>query len=154
MKLIFLRHGTAEEKSAKQTELDDFNRELVRKGRKEIKRIVKNNPDVFKNIDVIFTSPLLRALETAQILYDKFPSDMFEVHPLLETHVDPKVFVKSFQIKNDPAMCFVGHEPFLTKAVKLFLKSPDLKIDLVKGGAIVLEGSNLKDLKLSLVIKP
>lgn len=126
----------------------------MKDGRKEIKRILKKNPDVFKNIDMIYTSPFLRALETAEILYDKYPSHSFEMVTLLESQNTAEMFVDNFDVKNNPKICFVGHEPLLTSCVKKLLKSPELKIDLEKGGAIVLEGKTLNQLHLTQILKP
>lgn len=103
---------------------------------------------------MIYSSPFLRALETAEILYNKNPSHAFEIQSLLESQISADKFVNNFTVKNDPKICFVGHEPLLTGIVKKLLKTPDLQIDLEKGGAIMLEGDTLKNMHLSLVLRP
>lgn len=126
----------------------------MKEGRKELKRLLKKNRETFKDIDKIFSSPFLRALETAEILYAKYPSDQFELQSLLETNVRPVDFVNAITMKNDPKVCFVGHEPHLTESVKILLKSPALSIELEKAGAIVLEGESLNNLKLTQILRP
>jgi phosphohistidine phosphatase SixA len=126
----------------------------VKEGKKEVKRVIKKNRVLFEDIDMIFSSPFLRALETAEILYKKYPSDSFELNSMLESGVSPETFVNSIDIKKDPKICFVGHEPHLSESVKLLLKSPELQLDLEKGGAVLLEGTTKDNLKLTQLIRP
>lgn len=156
MRLIFLRHATAVPKSPDQTDLDDFNRELTRGGFKELKYLFRKNKDLLKGIDVIYSSPLVRALSTAETLYRKWSSKKFEILPSLDSHVDPSVFLEELEYLQEDGnvLCFVGHEPHLTTSVKAILGCEDLNITLAKGGIIVLEGDRLSDLSLTKLVSP
>lgn len=156
MRLIFLRHATAVPKDPAQTELDDFNRELTRGGYKELKYLFRKNKDLLKGIDVIYSSPLVRALSTAETLYRKWNSKKFEILPSLDSHVDPSVFLEELESLQEEGnvLCFVGHEPHLTTSVKAILGCEDLNITLAKGGIIVLEGDRLSDLSLTKLVSP
>lgn len=156
MRLIFLRHATAVSKSPEHTELDDFRRGLTRGGFRELKRIFRKNKDLFKGIDVIYSSPLLRAMATAETLYKKWPSQKLEILSSLDSSDDPYNFLNELEnySRDVKVMCFVGHEPHLSSCAKIILGCRDLNIDLVKGGALVLEGERLSDLTLTRLISP
>ena len=66
MKLIFIRHGVAEGHfSYKQDE--DFERNLTDDGIERLNKTFKVFKKVEERIDVIFSSPLARAIQTAEI---------------------------------------------------------------------------------------
>ncbi|MDD3887508.1 MAG: histidine phosphatase family protein [Patescibacteria group bacterium] len=69
IKLIFVRHGESEKNTldVKSCSLDKF--PLTEKGRREVNELTKKIKD---RIDLIITSPVLRARETADILNKKF----------------------------------------------------------------------------------
>lgn len=156
MRLIFLRHATAVPKSPDQNELDDFRRNLTRGGFRELKHLFRKNKDLFKGIDVIYTSPLVRAMATAETLYRKWPSQNFEILSSLDSSDDPFNFLNELEhySRGYKVVCFVGHEPHLTSCAKIILGCRDLNIDLAKGGALVLEGERLSDLTLTGLISP
>lgn len=64
MKIYFLRHGAAEER---RPGLRDFDRRLTEEGIAEMKRVALGLARLEIEVDHILTSPLPRALETAQI---------------------------------------------------------------------------------------
>jgi len=68
IKLIFVRHGESEKNTldVKSCSLDKF--PLTEKGRREVNELAKKIKD---RIDLIITSPVLRARETAEILNKK-----------------------------------------------------------------------------------
>lgn len=155
MKLIFFRHGVAVDKKNGQSDLDDARRELTREGVKETKTVVKTLKPLFKDIDIIFSSPMVRAVETAQIISKYFPKKKFELMPSLDSSVASEAFLADLNaIKTDGTYCFVGHEPHLTTSVSKLLKEETSNIELDKSGMIVLEGKNLNDMKISLIISP
>lgn len=156
MKLIFFRHGIAASKSPFQSEMDDFRRELTHDGIIESKEMVQHCRFIFKDADVIFSSPLVRALHTAQIVSREFPQKPFELMPSLDKLCDPKEFIreiKNLDIKRN--YCFVGHEPHLTESIQLLLfGSGKAVIGLSKSGVVVLEGKNFDDLKVTFSVSP
>lgn len=155
MKLIFFRHGVAVDKKNSQSDLDDARRELTREGVKETKTVVKTLKPLFKDIDVIFSSPMVRAVETAQIISKYFPRKKFELMPSLDSSIASEAFISDLNaIKADGTYCFVGHEPHLTTSISKLLKEQSSTIELDKSGMIMLEGKNLNSLKISLIISP
>lgn len=155
MKLIFFRHGMAADKKSGQSDLDDARRELTREGVKETKVMVKTLKPLFKDLDVIFSSPMVRAVETAQIISKYFPKKKFEFLPSLDSSVASEAFVAEVaKLKADGSYCFVGHEPHLTTSICKLLKEQSSTIELDKSGIVVLEGRSLNDLKVILVLSP
>ncbi len=155
MKLVFFRHGVAVDRKSGQTDLDDARRELTREGVKETKTVVKTLKPLFKDIDIIFSSPMVRAVETAQIISKYFPKKKFEFLPSLDSSIASEAFVSDvLTLKADGCYCFVGHEPHLTTSISKLLKEESSSIELAKSGIVVLEGRSVNDLKVTLVISP
>ncbi|MEI6049961.1 MAG: histidine phosphatase family protein [Bacteroidota bacterium] len=68
-KLIFIRHGRAEEQSA---EISDFERSLTLKGKTIAKEMARKFREKENSPGNIITSPAFRALETAIIFAEEF----------------------------------------------------------------------------------
>lgn len=156
MKLIFFRHGIAvDKKKSGQTDLDDARRKLTREGVKETKTVVKTLKFLFKDLDIIFSSPMVRAVETAQIISKYFPKKKFELLPSLDSSVASEAFVSDvLTLKTEGSYCFVGHEPHLTTSISKILQEQSSTIELDKSGIVVLEGRSIHDLKVTLIISP
>ncbi len=115
--ILFLRHGAA---------LPDGERPLSRDGHKQVAKVARALRKIGVQIDAIYTSPLARAQQTAQILADEFGmqasvtdsldsgATLDDVRGLLEDH--------------NPGDCvaLVGHEPDFSTMVGL----------LIGGGAV------------------
>jgi phosphohistidine phosphatase SixA len=153
MRLIFLRHGIAEDKGPEDTDLDDFKRVLLREGVKETKSIIKGLKKEFKNTAIVFSSPFLRAMETAELLHKKIPHAKLEMLMTLDPAHKVDEFLESISSLADGTYCFVGHEPHLSKCLSSLI-GREAKIKLEKSGVAILEGKNLGDLALSLLVSP
>lgn len=155
MKLIFLRHGIAEDKKKSDTDMDDSIRKLKKDGRSETKMMVKTFKDMFKEVDVVYTSPMARAAQTAEVILKYFPKKKFEIMETLDSSLAVEEFlreVKSLSYKQ--TYCFVGHEPHLSTAIARLMGAKDASIQLEKSGIAVLEGDSLSDLRLSMLVSP
>ena len=155
MKLIFLRHGIAEDKKKSDTDIDDSRRELKKDGRSETKMIVKTFKDLFKEVDVVYTGPMARAAQTAEVILKYFPKKKFEIMDTLDSSLAVEDFlheVKSLSYKH--TYCFVGHEPHLSTAISRIVGAKDAAIQLEKSGVAVLEGESLSDLRLTMLVSP
>lgn len=69
MKLYFLRHGLAEDRAEWQGA--DFERPLTEEGKEKMKREAATIANLGLEIDLIVTSPLARAYQTAEIVAKK-----------------------------------------------------------------------------------
>ena len=65
MNIYFVRHSIAENISI---DKNDFDRELTEEGKYIIKKTSEAWKNYIENVDVVLTSPLKRALQTAEIL--------------------------------------------------------------------------------------
>ena len=69
MKLLLLRHAIAEEQADfARTGKDDRLRPLTEEGRKKMKQNAKGLREIVPDIDLLATSPLTRAAQTAAIV--------------------------------------------------------------------------------------
>jgi aquaporin Z len=115
--------------------------EWIKKGRATIikmrSRIAKHGPKP----SVIITSPLVRAVQTAEILAEKLGKKNTVIATgLLNPDADIEQFIKHLKKQNDDdCMMIVGHEPFLGSLVTKLLGQPDDAISLKKGSCVALK---------------
>jgi phosphohistidine phosphatase len=134
-----LRHGIAEERGENP---DDDARKLTRKGKDRMKQIVKGLDDAGIQCDVILTSPLVRAVETARIArkYCWENADI-EVTDLLMPDASFDELIDHLnRMEGVDYAAIVGHEPFLSGFVSYCLAGESSSfIRLKKGGVASLE---------------
>lgn len=135
MKLILFRHGIAEERGIK--EKDEL-RELTPKGinkieiaGKALKRLINKD-----NYVSIWTSPLLRAVQTAETLHNSIKkSDVSVLESISED--DFVSFQKQALSQPDEmTIIVVGHSPYLDEWC---LRITGVNLELKKGGAVFIE---------------
>ncbi len=69
MQIIVVRHGFAEERDEfSKTGQEDHLRPLIPKGRKQTEKVARKIRDWIEGVDLIVTSPYVRAQQTAEIL--------------------------------------------------------------------------------------
>lgn len=143
MELIIIRHAVAEDKEefAKKGQ-EDYLRPLTLKGRKRMQKVCVNLRDYIKELDLIVSSPLTRARQTAEIVSQIYYETKVVEAPELVPHSPPQAFLKWLRVqgKNHKRIAVVGHEPHLSTfaSYMLSLKSESF-IDLKKSGIIGLE---------------
>ena len=156
MKLIFLRHGIAEDKEKHPSLMGDFRRRLTEEGVKEVKEMVHSCHFIFRKIDTIFTSPLSRAIQTANVVYSENHKSHYEILTTLDPLSGPEAFVQSLRdLDKNSTYCFVGHEPLLSQSINLLMHcKAETRIELEKGGVAVLSGATLEELHLTTLLSP
>lgn len=156
MKLIFLRHGIAE--GHFDTDQDaDFMRTLTPDGFKRLNKTLKLFKFSQKKIDVIFTSPLARAVQSAEVFWDYYREADLEMMADLDVLDDPVHLVEYISfLPTDGVYAFVGHDPHLTKVIAALLAlHPEHDfMTLKKGGICMLEGGMWKGFTMELLISP
>jgi phosphohistidine phosphatase len=133
--LYVLRHGIAEELGAG---MDDDARELTRKGTGRMKTIAKGLADVGVRSDVILTSPLVRAVQTARI-FRKYCSEKadIEMSDLLKPDASFDELIDHLnRLDGVDSVAIVGHEPFLSGFVTYCLAGEMPSFVLLKKGGI------------------
>ena len=143
MELYLIRHGIAADKAAYD---NDEERPLTEEGRKKTRKVAQQIRNKL-HFDLILTSPLLRARETAKILQDIGLSSQVEEFLPLAPDGNIQEWVSWLQqrrqTKNDQSIALVGHQPDLGNwAEVLIWGKAQEKLILKKAGII---GLNLPE---------
>ena len=140
MHLLLIRHGIAEDRETFAGK-DDTLRPLTKQGRWKMERVAKGLSHVVRSIDLLATSPLLRASQTAAVLAAAY-------HDMAVTTAPP--FAPDTPLENAlewiyrhrarPTVAVVGHEPHLGElATWLLAGERESRLPFRKGGACLLE---------------
>lgn len=117
MRLILIRHGQAESTSA---DGSDFRRALTPDGRE---RLENAYPSLARYLSAkssceVWTSPKIRALQTAEVLCRYMPHVSPEIQPFLEDG-DIDAFADAIRNhRHGDTLVIVGHEPYLSDWVR------------------------------------
>lgn len=131
MKLFILRHAIAEELVS-----GDFERRLTVEGRARCRRVLRHFARCFEPPSIIFSSPLVRARQTARIAARLWDLPLRRCDAL-------KPGGDAFEwLKNQPCqdLMVVGHEPDLARLACRFLGLPKVVLSFKKSGLALLEG--------------
>ena len=142
MKLLVIRHAIAmdREEFARSGNPDDL-RPLTDKGARRMERIANALTGEIDTLDRIATSPLTRAVETAEIVAGAYGLDDTEITYSLVPDApfeDFEAWCGKDGAQGDVAI--VGHEPHLGGLVTWLLTGfSESRIQLKKGGACLIE---------------
>jgi len=141
MELYLIRHGIAADKADYD---NDEERPLTEEGRKKTKNVAQQIHERNLHFDLILTSPLVRARETAKILQDIGLSSVVEESPHLAPDGNINEWVSWLQQRrqttNDKSIALVGHQPDLGNWAEILVwgKAQE-KLVLKKAGIIGLK---------------
>jgi phosphohistidine phosphatase len=141
MRLIIIRHGRAgDRESFAKTGKDDALRPLTAEGKRRMKQGAKGLRRVIAKIDLLATSPLKRAAQTAAIVYGAYgDKPQFVELDLLSGHgQDPAKFVSWLKEQDLDAatVAIIGHEPDLSHWAGWMLTSQKKGLVMLKKGAV------------------
>ncbi len=139
MKLYLVRHAIAQERSA--SGIDD-DRALTSEGRARMARATEGLRRIKVALDLILTSPLRRARETAEILAAGLTVTEVAVMAELAPGHDPRSVIAGWRSHSDAeALALVGHEPALGHLVSVILTgaTDSLGVDFKKGGVACID---------------
>ena len=133
MDLLVLRHGEAGQRSSS---VGDFKRPLTIEGKKELTEISNGLRILEIKFENIFTSPLLRAKQTAEIVSKtlKYKGKIEELDALKPEGNRLELYSVLSNLKQDSTVLIVGHEPYLSELVGEAISQTGCRIDLKKGG--------------------
>lgn len=147
MKLYLLRHGEAADHSDPHYP-NDAARPLTPKGSKRTRQLANALRQMEVSFDVIFSSPLVRARQTAEIVARSLD---LEKKLRLTNHLAPGGAFADLlaQVENArssaQAVLLVGHEPYLSGLISLLCTGgPTLAVEMKKGGLCRLEMETVK----------
>ncbi len=162
MKIILFRHGLAmEREDAIAKKMEDSLRPLVAKGKERTRKMAKLLMD--ENVDLIASSPFVRAMETAEILHSVFRTEEIKECVELVPAAPPQAFAQwlKSQAKTKRCVLAVGHEPQLSVFASWALAGDANQsfIELKKSGAICLTFESFEDVtaksaRLNWVLSP
>ena len=136
MDLLVIRHAIAVERD--EWSGDDDLRPLTDEGVSKMRKGAQGLAAQVKNVDVLATSPLVRARKTAEIVARALEHEgELEEVDALRPDQDPRAFVEWVErhVEND-VVAIVGHEPHLSTLVSWLLTGKsESRLDLKKGGA-------------------
>src|SRR5688572_8905216 len=116
MEALLIRHAIAEPRPEDGgTQTDDALRELTPKGARRMKRGAQGLKVIRPSIDLLATSPLVRAKETAEIVAKVYGGIKLAIIPELAPRVGAEgvmAWLRSVESKGSVAL--VGHEPDLS----------------------------------------
>jgi len=146
MDLYILRHAEAEDLGPNCK--TDAERRLTAKGEKQSADAAAALRAMEVRFDLILTSPLARARQTAEIVAKSLRlSKRLETTDDLAPDGDPKALVAAINRRADEltSVLLVGHEPWLSQFIsQLIAGRPDLHIELKKAGLCKLSVEELR----------
>ncbi|MBX2863445.1 MAG: phosphohistidine phosphatase SixA [Leptolyngbyaceae cyanobacterium MAG.088] len=113
--VYFIRHGIAAERG---TYLKDEQRPLTDKGIHKTAKIAQRLSTLDLQFDLLFTSPLVRAVQTAEILCQANLATDYQIFPSLKPGgnlQDWLDWLNTWQTSTSQTVALVGHEPTLSQ---------------------------------------
>ena len=146
MKLYLLRHAIAEDPDPGKYP-DDSQRPLTRGGHEKMMKIALALHKLDKRIDLILSSPFLRACQTAEIAqkYLHLNKDRLVLIDQLAPLGAPSDLIAEIQAKYMfESLLLVGHEPDLSRLISMLISGDTtLSITMKKGGICCLSVDEL-----------
>ncbi len=142
MQLVVVRHARAEERSdfLRHTN-DDSLRPLTDDGRERMRSVAKGLRRLVPKVDRLFSSTLVRAFQTAEIISFEYKNMGFDQVSTLAPGFDRNETLKWLkQFEGEKTVMIVGHEPDLSEFVSYLLSGNSSPfVSLKKGGACRLD---------------
>jgi phosphohistidine phosphatase len=132
MELYLLRHGIAEDGHAG---LPDEERQLTSEGRRKLRELLKVAAKAGVSPSLMLTSPLVRAVQTAEIAADELKYQGDVVHTSsLTPDADPRETWTDIRVHSDEAQVLLAsHNPLCASLSAYLLGSRELWVDYKKG---------------------
>lgn len=145
MNVYLLRHAIAAEASVGRA---DSRRPLTAEGIQKMRRVAKGMRALELSFEVILSSPLLRARQTAEIVAKTFKAqDRLKLSNNLAPHGRHAALIREINQLDPPAenALLVGHEPHLSRLLSLLVTgAPDCSFTLKKAGLCLLSAETLR----------
>jgi phosphohistidine phosphatase len=140
MQLLIVRHGIAEDRDAWAPHDDDA-RPLTADGKKKMKEAAKGLQALVPKVDLVASSPLVRAMQTAVILTKVYgTAEPVQVDALVPGQHPPAFAAWLRTQLTRKAVAVVGHEPTLGTIISWLTAGIERSfVELGKGGACLLQ---------------
>jgi phosphohistidine phosphatase len=138
MEIYILRHGEA---APRDPAIPDENRKLTAKGKRDVRNVVTAASNAKVAPQLILTSPLTRARETATIAAAVFGNCPIAVTEHLRPEANPASIWREVCAKPKVSrVVLVGHEPHLSHLIA-YLLDVSLSVDLKKGALVRIDSA-------------
>jgi phosphohistidine phosphatase len=118
--VLLVRHAIAWERDHSRWP-DDRERPLTREGRKKFEKAAEGLQSWMPRVDRLITSPLTRAVETAQILTNVAAWPPAEESEALAPEATPDAVLAVIRARRVSSVALVGHEPALSVLARTLL---------------------------------
>jgi len=136
MDLYIIRHAIAQELGEK-NQFTDEKRTLTTEGRSRMREAAAGLVRLSAEVELILTSPLVRAVETAEIVADALKMKKHDVKqsPHLAPGASPDALFAEIKNTATSSVALVGHQPDLGDIIsRLVAGSGGIAVEMRKGG--------------------
>ncbi len=132
MKLYFMRHGKAANRPGAEL-IADAQRPLTDEGRKDVAEVIDKRIASLKGLEIILTSPYLRARETARVVLERLElkgqsfSGEFLVCDELVPESNPGAVTKVLNQLNAESVLLTTHQPLIGNVLSTLVGDPQLQ---------------------------
>jgi phosphohistidine phosphatase len=139
--VLVIRHGPAGDPEAWKAEgRDDRLRPLSPDGKKDMREAAAGLSTLQPRVDLVATSPLVRAVQTAEIVASEYDCEVVTVNALAPDEDPAKTLEWLGTQPPDRTVALVGHEPHLSGLISYMLAGKRAAfVELKKGGACLLD---------------
>jgi phosphohistidine phosphatase len=143
--IYIIRHAIAEERDAERWP-DDAERPLSADGEKRFRRAARGLRVLVPEVDVVLSSPYVRAWRTAEILHEEAGWPAPEPSDLLGASRAPADGLDAIGARPEASsIAVVGHDPYLSHFISILLTGDfdAVRIGLKKGGVVRIDDNVL-----------
>lgn len=141
MKVLVIRHAIAEDRDEfARSGRDDELRPLTDVGRTKMRAAAEGLARLVESIDLLATSPLVRAVQTAEIVAAAFGGIKPKTTRALEPGADDALFAWLAKQSPSRTIALVGHEPDLSRFISRAVSGRSRSfVNMKKGAACLIE---------------
>jgi phosphohistidine phosphatase len=142
MEIYLLRHGIAEDRSASGRDAD---RRLTEEGRAKLRRVLERAHAAGVSPSLILSSPLRRAIETAEIAARElgYQGKIVRAAALEPDSSPNQIWDEIRKHSGETAILITGHEPLFSATVAWMLGSTRAMVHFRKGALVRLDVEGL-----------
>lgn len=141
MQVYLLRHGVAEDGGPGTSDAD---RALTQDGRRKLRQVLKAAADAGVQPALILTSPLKRAVQTAEMARKAlgYKNEILRTKALIPSSSVEQVWEEIRVHRDEQSLLLVGHNPLFDHLAAYLLGRQEVQIDVKKGAILRIDLEN------------